>query len=860
MAKEKKIVMNPPAELPPRAGDVPLPLDRYLQISLFARLKKRPSVEKFPGTLSLRRFRQGEVICRQGEAGWSAFYPLTGADVAALSDCLPAVPAGDAREPTVPAGATAPQQEVAMVYLTLPRPARPGREGLLARLGRALAGGRRVAPGLRPPSISIDAPRVVDYETRRATLYEGELFGEMSCMYGSPRSATIVADRDGFYLEMLRNILDEIQGDEGYCAEVDRIYKQRVLQHHLRRLSILSDLTDEQFERVRNEVELLRCKLGHVICDENDRSDSLYIIRSGLVKVVKNASDLLAVGDVLDWPGLCAGLAQGGQEPAGPARPVWQKLPEPARAAVGKGAPSLSDADRREIVLGLNEFVKAPPVPDPKNPPSVKALALSPALDECLQKAPKDPRQWTDPLRRRFGRLYVEAALPGTLRPREKRAGQDYILSYLGKGDFIGEMGLMTGEPRNATCVAFVHPEPGQGHGRPAPAAKWRKDEPIVELVRLPEATFRRLLAESPVVRNKVEKVLAERRVRNVELRDKRPWDDTRPVALTGRFEELGLIQGQRLMLIDLDRCTRCDECVRACVNTHQDGRSRLFLDGPRFGKYLVPTTCRSCLDPVCLIGCPVGSIHRGDNRQIVIEDWCIGCGLCAVNCPYGSIQMHDLGVIPEGAHGWRYCPADLAGDDRAWTAPRFSDQSWLAGQAPFRLDPDFRAALRQLRKGQPADLEKVPAVCFRYEFQLDADRLKAAPEFKLEATSTDGPLTVWVNGREITTPEKPKRGNREYRLGRDEQLLRPGRNVVAVKATPTPKELELLLELRLDEVHTPDIPLGLSGDISEKQVTERAVVCDLCSAQYGRRPACVTACPHDAAMRVNARFGFPAG
>jgi len=327
---------------------------------------------------------------------------------------------------------------------------------------------------------------------------------------------------------------------------------------------------------------------------------------------------------------------------------------------------------------------------------------------------------------------------------------------------------------------------------------------------------------------------------------------------LTGPFEKLGLIQGQRLMLIDLDRCTRCDECVRACVNTHDDGRSRLFLDGPRFGKYLVPTSCRACLDPVCLIGCPVGSIRRGDNRQIVVEDWCIGCGLCATNCPYGSIQMHDIGVIAEGSRGWHYAPATVAGDDRAWTAPRYSPRRWLVGQTPFRLDNDLRSNLENYVPGITTKTSDVPPLCFRREFQLDAARLKTAREFKLDATSTDGPMTVWINGKELETQEKPKRGKREFRLAPDAKVLLPGRNVIAVKATPTPKELEVLLELRLDEVHSPNVPLGVSGDVSEKLVTDLAVVCDLCSSQHGQRPACVTACPHDAAMRVNARFEFP--
>jgi Fe-S-cluster-containing hydrogenase component 2 len=56
----------------------------------------------------------------------------------------------------------------------------------------------------------------------------------------------------------------------------------------------------------------------------------------------------------------------------------------------------------------------------------------------------------------------------------------------------------------------------------------------------------------------------------------------------------------------------------------------------------MVPITCRSCLDPVCMIDCPVRSIQRGDNREMVIKDWCIGCQRCAKNCPYDAIKMHE--------------------------------------------------------------------------------------------------------------------------------------------------------------------------------------------------------------------------
>jgi len=109
-------------------------------------------------------------------------------------------------------------------------------------------------------------------------------------------------------------------------------------------------------------------------------------------------------------------------------------------------------------------------------------------------------------------------------------------------------------------------------------------------------------------------------------------------------FTEQGLYQGQSLLILDLHKCTRCQECVKACAATH-GGITRLLLEGNRVGPYLVPSACRSCHDPLCLVGCPVDAIHRrpgpGTHKlAIEIDDHCIGCGLCAYNCPFGSIHM----------------------------------------------------------------------------------------------------------------------------------------------------------------------------------------------------------------------------
>jgi Fe-S-cluster-containing hydrogenase component 2 len=257
------------------------------------------------------------------------------------------------------------------------------------------------------------------------------------------------------------------------------------------------------------------------------------------------------------------------------------------------------------------------------------------------------------------------------------------------------------------------------------------------------------------------------------------------------------------------------------------------------------------------MIGCPVGSIHRGDNGQILIEDWCIGCSLCADNCPYGSIQMHDLGILAEHARGWRFLPAAQVSGEK-WLRPGFRDGAWLCGESPFRLDRDLKGRL-----GGAAG-----PVNFRHELSLTKEQVRGDAQFKLEVVSLAPALTVWLNGQELTAEGKPKRdGRREYTLPQKrvangaatEELIRPraGANVLAAQAAPTANAAEVLFQLRLDAVRRPE-GAAEGEEVTEKLVTLRAVVCDLCSAQYGQVPACVNACPHDAALRVNARFEFP--
>ena len=204
-----------------------------------------------------RRYRAGEIICREGEFGSTAFYILEGKTEVFLSSPIAHVKTQGSSS------------------------------GFFSRLKSMLAPreeDQRSEESYRP-FIPIDASVDLPYDSPIAELGPGDLFGEMTCMSYYPRSATVRAKTDCVMLEMLRNVLDILQRNKTFRAQLERNYRARALDSHLRRVPIFAPLTKEFVDHLRDRVELVRFSPGQVICRQGGMADSFYLIRIGFVKV-----------------------------------------------------------------------------------------------------------------------------------------------------------------------------------------------------------------------------------------------------------------------------------------------------------------------------------------------------------------------------------------------------------------------------------------------------------------------------------------------------------------------------------------------------------------------------------------------
>ncbi len=214
----------------------------------------------------------------------------------------------------------------------------------------------------------------------------------------------------------------------------------------------------------------------------------------------------------------------------------------------------------------------------------------------------------------RRGSMVVEKAI----------GGRAVFLNYLPAGSYVGEMALLDGGLRVATVKAAIRSE----------------------VIRLPGEAFARLLERKPELRRKALADMAARRDINAFI-------EGRKASFSGAVDmysetaqflvDNGLGEATDVLLIDETLCVGCDNCEKACADSH-DGLSRLDREAGRTYAHLhVPTSCRHCEHPHCMADCPPNAIKRGPDGEVFIDDTCIGCGNCQRNCPYGVIRMDSV-------------------------------------------------------------------------------------------------------------------------------------------------------------------------------------------------------------------------
>ncbi|HEY5935053.1 MAG TPA: cyclic nucleotide-binding domain-containing protein, partial [Kofleriaceae bacterium] len=449
----------------------------------------------------------------------------------------------------------------------------------------------------RPQVGEVSRYATLAHDRRRGPviIQPGEVFGIDTCINFYPREATVRADTRVVALEMLRSVLDTIRGAGD---AIDETYQANAIRSTLHQSELLSELSAAQLETLAAASTLLTPDSDDVtegvIYAQGTPADALYLVRAGTLKL----SETTKSGGEFVFTYLGRGGAFG-FEALMPARPKTRLA---LRCTSHPGLfPEL--AVTKPITIGRSEACDLP----------VPSDARAVGRRHCRIEE-RDGELWLKDL---------DSANHTLLN------GERIREAILTEGDRIGVVEYVFEVGREAvTAVAAAVPT------RVAQAAGLDS----FEVVKIPTEALTRLVESTP-------QVLATAQQASRALETAAFSRSATEQAMIEENVSLNLYNSQNVLLIDLDRCTRCDECVRACSDAH-DGVARFTRDGPRVGRYLVTMACRSCTDPKCMVGCPVGSIRREDSLEIKIEDWCIGCERCANQCPFGNINMVELAVL----------------------------------------------------------------------------------------------------------------------------------------------------------------------------------------------------------------------
>jgi len=382
------------------------------------------------------------------------------------------------------------------------------------------------------------------------------------------------------------------------------------------RVSILNELSPLQMREFMLDSEVRFHRAGEIIFERNDPGSSLFAIAEGSVRVEIDPKDrsrtvAIGTGSIFGEVGLISGRRRGATIRASEDAIIV----EISRLAALKLMAAVPAAKRavtrisieRQLLQMFGSGLTGDDLAEVLESAEVKSVRAGEAIIT-------EGEDGYDIFVIRQGSMVVEKAI----------GGKPVFLSYLPAGSYVGEMALIDGGRRTATVRAAIKSE----------------------VIRLDGNAFRRLLEREPDLLAKTERDMAARRRLNAFVEEKK--DEFGGVvdmysSVASFLVENGIGEATDVLLIDEKLCIGCDNCEKACADSHE-GLSRLNREaGKTYAHLHVPTSCRHCEHPHCMADCPPNAIHRGLDGEVYIDETCIGCGNCQRNCPYGVIRMEKV-------------------------------------------------------------------------------------------------------------------------------------------------------------------------------------------------------------------------
>ena len=398
-----------------------------------------------------------------------------------------------------------------------------------------------------------------------------------------------------------------------------------VLQKIRKSVPLLAMLNTLQLRELVLESNILLPKAGDIIFKRNDYSTTFFFIVEGELDILIDDDDIpdgtLKTGEFFGELALVSGRRRAGTVRASKPcvlietpRRVMQKLID----SVQSMRRILNEVAIKTIVhLCIGLSLSEDDLNDVANNATLKSYA---AGEELFHEGDEADG------------LYLIQS--GSVTVSRMIGGREVVLFYVAAGNYVGEMSLVSGEPRYATVRAAI-----------------ATDAVLIEAGRM-----RDIIARNPEIRSELD----ARYLQHLQDNENRQQLETAfdvnkvastqstPSSLISFLIQQGVGEATDVLLIDESLCVRCNHCEQACADTH-GGATRLDRDaGPIFANIRVPTSCRHCEHPHCMKDCPPDAIHRAPHGEVYIDDSCIGCGNCQQNCPYDVIQMSVIHDQPE--------------------------------------------------------------------------------------------------------------------------------------------------------------------------------------------------------------------